>query len=249
LSGAVLEARDVARAFAGVHALEGVTLRVARGEVLGLIGPNGAGKTTLVNLLTGFDRPTSGEIVLDGDVITTWSPERRSHAGLARTFQHGHLFGELTVRENVAVAAMGCGVRSRVAAARADELLASVELSDQADRPARLLPHGDQRKLGVARAVAAEPRYVLMDEPAAGLIESEVPALAALVRSVARDHGAGVVVIDHNMSLVLGVSDRVHVLAEGRTLAEGSASEIRANVDVASAYLGGTGVAQEEPDV
>jgi branched-chain amino acid transport system ATP-binding protein len=245
----VLEARAVSRAFAGVQALEEVTLRVRRGEVLGLIGPNGAGKTTLVNLLTGFDRPTTGDVVLEGDVVTRWKPARRARAGLTRTFQHGHLFGELSVRENVAVAALSRGVSRSAARRRADELLALVELDDQADRPARLLPHGDQRKLGVARAVAPRPRFVLMDEPAAGLVEAEVPGLARLVRSVADEHDAGVVLIDHNMSLVMDVSDRIHVLDQGRTLAEGDAAAIRGNAEVTSAYLGGTGVAAEEPHV
>jgi branched-chain amino acid transport system ATP-binding protein len=244
-----LEARSVSRSFAGVQALDGVTLRVRRREVLGLIGPNGAGKTTLVNLLTGFDRPDAGDIVLEGDMVTTWSPVRRARHGLARTFQHGHLFGELSVRENVAVGALGCGASPRVARSRADELLELVELTAQADRPARLLPHGDQRKLGVARAVASEPRFVLMDEPAAGLVEAEVPALAKLVRSVADEHGAGVLVIDHNMALVMGVSDRIQVLDQGCTLAEGTADEIRSNVDVTSAYLGGTGIQEDEPHV
>jgi branched-chain amino acid transport system ATP-binding protein len=244
-----LEARSVSRAFAGVQALDGVTLRVRRREVLGLIGPNGAGKTTLVNLLTGFDQPDEGEILLEGDAVTRWSPRRRARHGLARTFQHGHLFGELSVRENVAVGALGCGASPRVARRRADELLELVELADQAERPARLLPHGDQRKLGVARAVASEPRFVLMDEPAAGLVEAEVPALARLVRSVAEEHGAGVLVIDHNMSLVMGVSDRIQVLDQGRTLAEGSPDEIRSHAGVTSAYLGGTGIEEDEPHV
>jgi branched-chain amino acid transport system ATP-binding protein len=216
--------------------------------VLGLIGPNGAGKTTLVNLLSGFDRPSAGEILLDGQPITSWPSGRRARAGLARTFQHGHLFGGLSVRENVAVAAMGGGRSARAAGRRADELLASIELADQADRPARLLPHGDQRKLGVARAVAAEPRYVLMDEPAAGLVQGEVPSLVRLVRSVAEEHGAGVVLIDHNMSLVMEVSDSIHVLDQGRTLARGSAEEILRNVDVTSAYLGGAGLEDARTD-
>jgi branched-chain amino acid transport system ATP-binding protein len=244
-----LEAVAVSRAFAGVQALDEITLRVHRREVVGLIGPNGAGKTTLVNLLTGFDRPTGGDIVLEGETVTGWSPVRRARSGLARTFQHGHLFGALSVRENIEVAAMGCGLAPRKARARAGELLDSVGLADQAERPARLLPHGEQRKLGVARAVAARPRYVLMDEPAAGLVESEVPTLAALIRSVAEEHGAGVVLIDHNMALVMDVSDRIQVLDQGRTLAEGSAAEIRANVDVASAYLGGTGVPEADAHV
>jgi branched-chain amino acid transport system ATP-binding protein len=244
-----LEALGVSRAFAGVQALDGVTLRVQRREVLGLIGPNGAGKTTLVNLLTGFDRPTEGSIVLEGDDVTGWSPVRRARHGMARTFQHGHLFGGLSVRENVEVAAMGCGASPRAARRRAGELLDQVGLSPQAERPARLLPHGEQRKLGVARAVAAEPRYVLMDEPAAGLVEAEVPALVGLVRSVAEQHGAGVVLIDHNMALVMEVSDRIQVLDQGRTLAEGSAEQIRENVDVTSAYLGGTGIDEAEAHV
>ncbi|MCW2953445.1 MAG: ATP-binding cassette protein [Conexibacter sp.] len=244
-----LEALGVSRAFAGVQALDGVTLRVGRREVLGLIGPNGAGKTTLVNLLTGFDRPTEGSIVLEGDDVTRWSPVRRARHGMARTFQHGHLFGGLSVRENVEVAAIGCGASPRAARRRAAALLDQVGLSRQAERLARLLPHGEQRKLGVARAVAAEPRYVLMDEPAAGLVEAEVPALVALVRSVAEEHGAGVVLIDHNMALVMEVSDRIQVLDQGRTLAEGNADEIRKNVDVTSAYLGGTGIDEAEAHV
>ncbi|HEY8585031.1 MAG TPA: ABC transporter ATP-binding protein [Capillimicrobium sp.] len=244
-----LEAISVSRAFAGVQALDDVTLRVRRHEVVGLIGPNGAGKTTLVNLLTGFDRPSSGQITLEGDDITGWSPVRRARHGLARTFQHGHLFDGLTVRENVAVGAMGCGASPRSARARADELLEAVGLGAQADRDARLLPHGEQRKLGVARAVASEPRYVLMDEPAAGLVEAEVPSLVELVRSVAVDHNAGVVLIDHNMALVMEVSDRIVVLDQGRVLAEGTAEEIRQNVDVASAYLGGTGIDEAEAHV
>jgi branched-chain amino acid transport system ATP-binding protein len=244
-----LEALDVSRSFAGVRALQGATVRVRRREVVGLIGPNGAGKTTLINLLTGFDRPTEGAIVLEGETITDWRPTRRARAGLARTFQHGHLFGALTVRENVELGAIGAGARPGAARRRAGELLGLLGLDAQAEREARLLPHGEQRKLGVARAIAAEPRYVLMDEPAAGLVEAEVPSLIALVRSVADEHGAGVLLVDHNMALVMEVCDRIHVLDQGRTLAEGSATEIRANVDVASAYLGGTGVAGAEAHV
>ena len=244
-----LEARGVSRTFAGVQAVQDVSVRVGRREVVGLIGPNGAGKTTLINLMTGFDRPTGGAIVLDGEHISGWSPARRARAGLARTFQHGHLFGGLTVRENVEVAALGAGAGPGAARRRAEELLGALGLAPQADRDARLLPHGEQRKLGVARAVAGEPRYVLMDEPAAGLVETEVPSLIDLMRSVAEEHGAGVLLVDHNMALVMAVSDRIQVLDQGRTLAEGSAAEIRANVDVASAYLGGTGIAGQEAHV
>jgi branched-chain amino acid transport system ATP-binding protein len=209
--------------------------------VTGLLGPNGAGKTTLVNLITGFDFPTTGRVELEERDVTRWSPQRRGRAGLARTFQHGHAFKGLTVRENVEVAALGVGASSRDARTRAQRLLDALGLGARADEDASALPHGDERKLGVARALATEPRFVLMDEPAAGLTEAEVPGLAAVVRSVRDDHGAGVLLIDHNVTLILDVCDRIQVLDQGRTLAKGTPEEIRKNIDVANAYLGGSG--------
>jgi branched-chain amino acid transport system ATP-binding protein len=231
----------VSRSFDGVQALDAVTLELHRHEVVGLIGPNGAGKSTLVNLMTGFDFPTSGTIELGGHEITGWSPHRRGRAGLARTFQHSKSFRDLTVRENVEVAALGVGASSRDARERAQRLLGALGLAARADESASALPHGDERKLGVARALATEPRFVLMDEPAAGLTEAEVPELAAVVRSVRDEHGAGVLLIDHNVTLILEVCDRIQVLDQGRTLAEGTPDEIRKNIDVANAYLGGSG--------
>ncbi len=236
--GPTLRARGVSRAFEGIHALEGVDLELAPDEVLGLIGPNGAGKTTLVNLLTGFDLPSAGTIELGSTEITRWPPHRRGRAGLARTFQHGRLFRGLTVRENVEVAALGGGVSPAEARRRADRLLELLGLAGRAEQPASILPHGDERRLGVARALALQPQFVLMDEPAAGLHEGEIPAFAAVVRSVRDDFGAGVLLIDHNVSLIMEVCDRVHVLDRGRTLAEGTPEEIRQNFDVATAYLG-----------
>ncbi|MGZ4352880.1 MAG: ABC transporter ATP-binding protein, partial [Gaiellaceae bacterium] len=179
-----LRALGVSRAFEGIAALEEVDLELGRGEVVGLIGPNGAGKTTLVNVLTGFDFPTAGRVELEGRDVTRWPPQRRGRAGLARTFQHGHAFRGLTVRENVEVAALGVGASGRAARLRAAGLLDALGLAARADGPADALPHGDERKLGVARALATEPRFVLMDEPAAGLTEAEVPDLAAVVRTV-----------------------------------------------------------------
>jgi branched-chain amino acid transport system ATP-binding protein len=237
----MLRAVGVSRSFEGVRALSDVDLELARSEVVGLIGPNGAGKTTLVNLVTGFDFPTTGRVELEERDVTRWSPQRRGRAGLARTFQHGHAFKGLTVRENVEVAALGVGASSRDARTRAQRLLGALGLQSRADENAAALPHGDERKLGVARALATEPRFVLMDEPAAGLTEAEVPDLAAVVRSVRDDHGAGVLLIDHNVTLILDVCDRIHVLDQGRTLAEGTPDEIRKNIDVANAYLGGSG--------
>jgi branched-chain amino acid transport system ATP-binding protein len=244
--GGTLRASSVSRSFEGVEALRSVTLELRPGEVLGLIGPNGAGKSTLVNLLSGFDRPTSGTVELEGRDVTRWPAHRRGRRGLARTFQHSHAFRALTVRENVEVAALGVGTGPRRAAQRTDELLELVGHTRYAGSPAAALAHGDERRLGVARALATEPRFVLMDEPAAGLPEAEVPGFAAVVRSVRDDHGAGVLLIDHNMSLIMDVCDRIHVLDQGRTLAEGSPADIRANIDVAAAYLGESAVHEEE---
>jgi len=240
-SGESLRASAVSRSFAGVHALTDVTLEVHRHEVVGLIGPNGAGKSTLVNVLSGFDRADSGSVELEGLPITRWSPHRRGRHGLARTFQHSHAFRSLSVRENVEVAAIGVGAAPREARRRADELLALLGLDRFADAPAATLAHGDERRLGVARALATRPRFVLMDEPAAGLPEAEVPDFAEAVRAVRDDHGAGVLLIDHNMALVMEVSDRIQVLDQGQTLAEGTPAEIRANLDVGAAYLGESG--------
>ncbi|MEO5633940.1 ABC transporter ATP-binding protein, partial [Gaiella sp.] len=238
---------DVSRSFEGVDALQGVSLEIHRHEVVGLIGPNGAGKSTLVNILTGFDRPTSGAVELDGKAITSWSAHRRGRSGLARTFQHSHAFRQLSVRENVEVAALGVGSSPRRARATATEILGLLRLDRYADAPAGSLPHGDERRLGVARALATDPLFVLMDEPAAGLPEAEVPEFAAVVRSVRDDHNAGVLLIDHNMALIMDVCDRLLVLDQGRTLAEGTPDEIRENLDVVAAYLGESAVHEGDP--
>ena len=244
--GGTLRASAVSRSFTGVHALSDVTLELHRHEVVGLIGPNGAGKSTLVNVLSGFDLPSSGTVELEERDVTGWSPHRRGRAGIARTFQHSRSFRGLTVRENVELAALGVGNRTRAARRRADELLELLGLDARGETAAGTLAHGDERKLGVARALATEPRFVLMDEPAAGLPEAEVPEFAAVVRAVRDEHDAGVLLIDHNMALVMEVCDRIHVLDQGRTLAEGSPAEIRGNLDVAAAYLGESAVAESD---
>ncbi len=246
--GSSLRAAAVSRSFAGVQALRDIDLEVHRHEVVGLIGPNGAGKSTLVNVMTGFDFPSSGAVELEGREVTRWPPHRRGRAGIARTFQHSRSFRELSVAENVEVAALGVGTRPREARRRAAELLGLLGLASQADSPAGTLAHGDERRLGVARALATEPRFVLMDEPAAGLPEAEVPDFAAVVRAVRDEHNAGVLLIDHNMALIMEVCDRIQVLDQGSTLAEGTPDEIRVNLDVAAAYLGESAVrADEQP--
>ena len=219
-----------------------MTLELDRGEIVGLIGPNGAGKSTLVNVLSGFDRPSSGNVELEGRDVTRWKPSRRGRAGLARTFQHSHAFRALSVRENVEVAAVGAGASSRDARARAAELLEALGLAAQADMSAAGLAQGDERRLGVARALATSPRFVLLDEPAAGLPEAELPAFSEVVRGLRDSREAGVLLIDHNMGLILEICDRIHVLDQGRTLAEGTPADIRANLDVAAAYLGESAV-------
>ena len=215
-----------------------MTLELDRHEVVGLIGPNGAGKTTLVNVITGFDFPTEGSVELAGDDITSWQPHRRARAGLARTYQHSRLFKGLSARENIEVAALGVGAGLREARRRADELLELLGIGHRANTPAAVLPHGEEHKLGVARALATQPRFVLMDEPAAGLSEAEVPDFAEVVTTVRDEREAGVLLIDHNVGLILDVCDRIQVLDQGRTLAEGTPAEIRRNIDVTAAYLG-----------
>jgi len=233
-----LRADAVSRSYDGVVALADVTLELANHEVVGLIGPNGAGKSTLVNLLSGFDRPSSGRVLLDDADITDWQPHRRGRAGLARTFQHARSYAGLSVRENIEVSALGVGSSSAHARTTADRLLELLDLADVQDSPASILPHGAERKLGVARALATEPKFVLLDEPAAGLDETEVPEFAAVVTSVRDEHNAGVLLIDHNMALVMGAADRIHVLDEGHTIAEGTVEAVRADIAVVSAYLG-----------
>jgi branched-chain amino acid transport system ATP-binding protein len=245
--GETLRASGVSRSFEGVHALRDVTLELRRGDIVGLIGPNGAGKSTLVNVLTGFDRPTTGTVELEGRDVTRWSPSRRGRAGLTRTFQHSHAFRSFSVRENVEVAAMGVGVGRREARVRAATLLELLGLTGNARAPADALAQGDERRLGVARALATNPRFMLLDEPAAGLPEAEVSDFAGAVRSVCDEQDVGVLLIDHNMALIMEICDRIQVLDQGRTLAEGTPAEIRGNLDVAAAYLGESAV-QEGAD-
>jgi len=233
-------AADVSRAFEGVQALRDVSFELHRGEIVGLIGPNGAGKTTLVNIMSGFDVPDAGRVEMDGTDVTSWKPAKRARAGLARTFQQGHLFAGLSVRENVATAALGVGSRGRAADRRAAEVLALLGLEHRAEHEARSLPHGEASKLGVARALATDPNYLLMDEPAAGLSEPEIPAFVETLNGIRDEQGIGVLLIDHNIELIVDVCDRIVVLDQGRVLVAGTAREVRDDPAVAAAYLGGS---------
>jgi branched-chain amino acid transport system ATP-binding protein len=224
--------------FQGLRAVELVTLHVAAREILGLIGPNGAGKTTLVNVLTGFQAPSSGGVSLAGVPVTTWPAWRRARAGLARTFQNVLLFPALSVSENVEAGALGVGASRSEARARAREVLGWLDLAHLANQSAGSLPFGAERRIGIGRAIAARPRFLLMDEPAAGLNDAECRDLAVLIRRIRNELDCAVLLIEHRMSLVFELCDRVHVLAQGRTLAVGSPQEIQGDVSVRRAYLG-----------
>jgi branched-chain amino acid transport system permease protein len=236
-SGA-LRAEGVSLAFAGLQVLRDVDLTLATGEMLGLIGPNGAGKTTLVNVLSGFQRPDGGTVSLDGTAVTAASPARLARRGLGRTFQAALPFPHLTGLENVAVGAMGMGAGRRRAIAIAIGVLARLDLLGLATVPAGSMPPGSQRLLGVARALAIQPRYLLLDEPAAGLSEEEGEQLTEILRDVLADFGCGILLIEHDMSIVMKLCPRVQVLDDGRTLRVGTPDEVQADPAVIESYLG-----------
>jgi branched-chain amino acid transport system permease protein len=237
-SAGSLRAEGVSLAFSGLHVLRGVELALPPGEALGLIGPNGAGKTTLVNILSGFQKPDSGSVFLDGLDVTSWSPARLVRAGLGRTFQAALPFAGLTVMESVAVGAMGVGVGRRRAVDIAADVLERLGLSEQAQSPAGLQPPGNQRLLGIARALATGPRYLLLDEPAAGLDDEECRELVAILREVIQDFGCAILLIEHDMNVVMDLCSRVQVLDDGGTVVVGTPEEVQAHPAVVEAYLG-----------
>lgn len=239
-SAGSLRAEGVSLAFSGLHVLRGVELGLAPGEALGLIGPNGAGKTTLVNVLSGFQAPDSGSVFLDGVDVTSWSPGRLARAGLGRTFQAALPFAGLTVVESVAVGAMGVGVGRRRAVEVAVDVLERLGLGEQAQSPAGLQPPGNQRLLGIARALATGPRYLLLDEPAAGLNDEECRELVAILREVILDFGCAILLIEHDMNVVMDLCSQVQVLDDGETVAIGTPEEVQAHPAVVEAYLGTT---------
>jgi branched-chain amino acid transport system permease protein len=234
----MLRAEGISLAFAGLHVLRGVDLDFEPGEALGLVGPNGAGKTTLVNVLSGFQKPDSGAVTLDGVDVTGRSPTRLAHDGLARTFQAALPFAHLSCLEGVAVGAMGVGTGRREAVAVAADVLGRLNLLEQAARPAGSLPPGGQRLLGIARALAIQPRYLLLDEPAAGLNEVESEELIVILRNVLKDFGCGILLIEHDMGMVMELCARVQVLDDGMTLRVGTPEEVQSDPAVVESYLG-----------
>ncbi len=235
---AELTAEALTVRFQGLAAVSDVSLTVGRHEVFGLIGPNGAGKTTLVNCLTGFQAPTEGRVLIGRESTAGWSPMRFREQGVARTFQAGRLFKEMSVLENVEITAVGLGLRRRRAVEHGRIALEWVGLADKASLPAGALAYTDQRRLGIARAMVLPPAFILLDEPAAGMSDAECEDLMVLVAAIPKAFGSGVLLIEHNMRVVMGISHRVHVLDGGRTIAEGTPAAIQRDEVVLAAYLG-----------
>ena len=233
-----LKIEQVCKYFAGLKAVDQVSLELQTGEIFGLIGPNGSGKTTLINVITGLLPSTSGRILVDGQDITRFPAHRVAQTGIARTFQTIRLFKELTVLENVEVAAVSTGLARSLANHLAQQLLSEAGLEDWQERLAGELAYGNQRKLEIARALAMRPKFLLLDEPAAGLNENESDLLLKMLKSIPAQKGVGMLIVDHDMRLIMRLCDRLHVLNYGKTIAEGKPAEVRANAAVISAYLG-----------
>jgi ABC-type branched-subunit amino acid transport system ATPase component len=227
--------------FEGVRAVDGVDLSLERRQIMGLIGPNGAGKTTFMNAVSSFVPLTGGRVIVDGIDATGWSPQRLVAAGLVRTFQDVATFPGLTVFENVELGALGAGLSRRGARKRAWELLESMGLRQTASLPASALPHGDERRVGIARAVAVGPKFLLLDEPAAGLDDAESLALTETIAQLRDELDCGILLVEHDMRIIFRVCERIQVLDYGKSIAVGTPEEIRTNKLVVAAYLGAKG--------
>jgi branched-chain amino acid transport system ATP-binding protein len=233
-----LSGRGVTVAFDGLSALADVSFELRAREIQGLIGPNGAGKTTLVNAITGFQKLTSGAIWLGDQRLDGASPETVAQHGVARTFQAGRLFGSLTAEENIELAGIGAGLGRRAARASARELGAWLGLATVSGIVARRLPYSLQRRVGVARALAGAPSFLLLDEPAAGMSEGECDDLIQHLREIPARQGCGILLIEHNMRVIMQACRRIHVLNGGSTIMVGSPEEVKSDARVLAAYLG-----------
>ncbi|HFI0137930.1 TPA: ABC transporter ATP-binding protein [Streptococcus suis] len=251
---ALLEVKNLTKNFGGLTAVGDVTMELHEGELVGLIGPNGAGKTTLFNLLTGVYEPSEGTISLAGTVLNGKAPSKIASLGLGRTFQNIRLFKNMTVLENVLIG-LGNHGKAEVLASflrlpafykneeelknKAIDLLKIFDLDGDADTLAKNLPYGQQRRLEIVRALATDPKILFLDEPAAGMNPQETAELTQLIRKIKEEFGITIILIEHDMSLVMEVTERIYVLEYGRLIAHGTPEEIRNNKRVIEAYLGG----------
>lgn len=249
----VLEIKNLCKSFGGVRAVENFSLSLEEGRIEAIIGPNGAGKTTIFNLITNIYRPTSGQIFLNGKVISEMQPYQTAQLGIARTFQNIRLFPEFSVLDNVRTA---CHQRANYTifegffpfarrkrqeqelTEAAEQLLDLVGLTDRADEHAKNLPYGHQRRLEIARALALEPKLLLLDEPAAGMNPDETQRLMEFISDIRKKFNLTILLIEHHMEVVMGLSDFIDVIDFGKTIARGTPEEVQSNPTVISAYLG-----------
>ncbi len=251
---ALLEVTNLGIAFGGLQAVAQLDMKIEQGHLYGLIGPNGAGKTTVFNMLTGVYKPTEGDIILDGRNVTGKNPEKICRAGVARTFQNIRLFDKLSVLDNVKVGlhnqisySMLTGIfrlpsffrKEKAMNEKAMELLRIFDLDKEANLPASSLPYGKQRKLEIARALATNPKLLLLDEPAAGMNPNETAELMETVRFVKEKFKIAILLIEHDMNFVMGICEHITVLDYGRVIASGTGDQVRNNPKVIAAYLGG----------
>jgi branched-chain amino acid transport system ATP-binding protein len=252
-STVILGAQNLGKNFGGIQALSSYSIDIMQGELIGLIGPNGAGKTTVFNLLSGVLKPTSGEIFFNSKNITKFKPAQIARAGIARTFQNIRLFGDLSVLDNIKVAfhmRHGQGLfhtichsqkfqrTEREITQKAMEYAEMMDLADLVHEPARKLPYGDQRRMEIARALATNPKLLLLDEPAAGMNHQETADLMTTIKRVHADHDMTILIVEHDMHLVMNLCQRIQVLNQGCQIACGSPEEIQNSPEVINAYLG-----------
>lgn len=239
-----LKVEGLTKYFHSLRALHDVNLEVPSGRTVGLIGPNGSGKTTFINVVTGHLKPTAGRVHLDGREITGLSAHRLARAHLARTYQSVRLFNSLSVLENVVVSALSVGIARREAQDAALAFLERLGIVQFADTQAAALSYGHKRLVEIARALAMKPRYLLLDEPAAGMNDEETKDLLTRLRPLPKEYELGILIVDHDMHLIMALCDLLHVLNFGQTIAEGTAEEVRRVPAVIDAYLGSSASAQ-----